>query len=769
MTSPGDTRIHQHPTGAAGPPPDPLTGLPGRERLLERLDSMLREGATPALVILDLDDFTVLADLLGRPSADGLLVAVAERLAGVAGPVDLLARVGGDAFALVAREPGGPEGGARLAGAALATLAPAVSAADRPCHLSACAGWALPGDGDGAVRAPDLLLRAEIALAAARERGPGRVEGYDAGRRDRAASRLRTGEDLHGGLVRHEFRNLYQPVVSLLTGHLVGFESLMRWRHPQRGELSAAAFLAAAERNGLIGAIGRDALAEACRDAAAWQVARPDRPVTLYVNLSPRQVADPDLPGAVSQVLRGAGLEASRLSLEVTETALREDAGAVTASLAALKALGCHIVLDDFGTGHSSLTYLRRVPIDALKIEGAFVADLEAGGEDEAIVEAVLSMARGLGVSVVAEGVETDEQAARLRAMRCTFAQGYRFSRPLEAGAARDLVVSDPVMFEPPAEDEDAGRPRSGSRAEDPVGAEVREALEQRRLVLYGQPVVDLGTGQRVYAEVLSRLRTADGRELAPARFFSAAEQLGLMPALDAWVLERAVALVAAERAAGGDPRLGINLAPRTLAEPARLDRLGERLATAGVPPDRIVLEISEHAIAARLDRAAAFAARAKEIGCLVALDNFGRRFGSLAHLRRLPFDWLKLEGAMVGDWALEPVDRELVRALVGVVRDGMGREVIAQRVEREETAAALRELGVRVAQGHGVARPEPLALPAPARGAAARGVTRPARCPGATSPPGPRPGGPATAAAPSPSGTPRARSARSRGRAPTA
>jgi Amt family ammonium transporter len=286
----------------------------------------------------------------------------------------------------------------------------------------------------------------------AKERGRGRVEVYDDVMRARATDRLRVENDLRRALSEDELRVHYQPIVSLASGRVVGMEALARWQHPERGLLGPAEFIAVAEENGSIVEIGKLVLDTACRQAAAWHAARPDdAPVAISVNLSLRQVAHSDLPLMVQRALHVSGLDPQLLNLEITESVLMDDPEAVMQTLARLRDLGVGLVLDDFGTGYSSLAYVKRFPIGVLKVDRSFISDLGREGHDATIVAAVINMARGLRIEVVAEGVETGEQAALLRALGCELAQGYLYSRPVPASRAAKLLD---VSFAPapPAE-----------------------------------------------------------------------------------------------------------------------------------------------------------------------------------------------------------------------------------------------------------------------------------------------------------------------------
>jgi EAL domain-containing protein (putative c-di-GMP-specific phosphodiesterase class I) len=297
---------------------------------------------------------------------------------------------------------------------------------------------------DGAQDDPEELLRdADAAMYRAKERGRSRVELFDSGMRARAIGRLQTEGDLRRALDRDELRVVYQPIVTLGDGAIRGFEALVRWQHPERGLLAPAQFIPVAEESGMIVALGRVVLEEACRQAVRW--AAEHGPVPIHVNLSARQVADPNLVDSVAHVLRTTGVAPSSLVLELTETSLLERSHSPADTLARLKGLGISLILDDFGTGYSSLSYLQQFPLSGLKIDRSFVAALGAANGDGAIVDAILRMARALDLEVVAEGLETEQHLETLRGLGCRYGQGYLFSRPVNVATASALLESGRV------------------------------------------------------------------------------------------------------------------------------------------------------------------------------------------------------------------------------------------------------------------------------------------------------------------------------------
>jgi diguanylate cyclase (GGDEF)-like protein/PAS domain S-box-containing protein len=417
---------------------DPLTGLPNRALLMERLAT---GRAATALLFVDLDHFKLINDGLGHDAGDRLLVSVAERLGAAVPAGNTVARIGGDEFVVLLEDVESEE-------AALDAVERVVDAFRAPFalgahlrHVTASVGVALAdGAGDGDV----LLGNADVAMYAAKENGRARSELFDDTMRELSLARMAIERDLREALDGDQLYNVYQPIVHSKSGRIVALEALVRWAHPSRGVVSPADFIPVAERTGLIVEVGRRVLSDACEQAAAWQRAGligPD--VALHVNLSPRQVVHPGFVDSVAQILDATGLDAGALSLEITESVLMEDNDGTMATLREVKALGVELVLDDFGTGYSSLAYVKRFPIDMLKIDRAFVGALGDDDEDFAIVTAIISLGSALGVSVVAEGVELAQQAAQLRALGCELAQGFLFAKPLPAAELSGLLRAE--------------------------------------------------------------------------------------------------------------------------------------------------------------------------------------------------------------------------------------------------------------------------------------------------------------------------------------
>ena len=411
---------------------EPLTGLPGRAFFLHKvglaLDRSRRRRSAVAVLFIDLDRFKPVNDALGHAVGDELLVAVTRRLKGSIRPQDTLARLGGDEFAVLCE----------VSDEAAATVVAERIHADlgRPfrlgsTELAASASIGIATTVAGRL-APDILIgNADAAMYRAKAERRTRILVFDDAMGEEDAGRLATEALLRLALEHEELRVFYQPIVSLRDGRAVGAEALLRWEHPERGLLAPAEFILIAEQTGLIVPIGAWVLAHACRDAARWGKlgGRGPRPY-VSVNLSARQLAEPDLVETVAGLLRGTGLHPSQLGLEITETALMDDVDSSLKMLSALKSLGVRLLLDDFGTGYSSLRYLRDFPFDVVKIDRSFVATLDDAGDDSAILAAVAQMASALGMVVIAEGVETKQQLTRLVALEYDLVQGYYFARP---------------------------------------------------------------------------------------------------------------------------------------------------------------------------------------------------------------------------------------------------------------------------------------------------------------------------------------------------
>ncbi|HTZ70471.1 MAG TPA: EAL domain-containing protein [Acetobacteraceae bacterium] len=408
---------------------DPLTGLANRFRLRDRLTAARaqpRHRAKLALMCLNLDWFKTINDTVGYRGGDRLLIDVAARLGAAAGEGDTVARLGGDEFIVLCPNLERPEEAMALAEGMLRALVPPFMVEGRSLAITATIGIALT---QTELADSEILYRqANLALQQAKREARGSCVLFEPGMDTRMRSRRELEQDLRQALTNRELHLHYQPVFDSETLAVVGYEALLRWRHPKRGNVSPAEFIPLAEQCGLISAIGRWVLETACAEAASWTL-----PLTIAVNLSPAQFQNQDLARQVRQIVTSTGLATHRLELEVTEGLLVEDTERAQTVLGQLKSLGIRLALDDFGTGYSSLSYLRRFPFDRLKIDRAFVAELGLDADADAIVGCIMAMARSLRLEVTAEGVETEQQLALLRGMRCGNVQGYLLGRPAAA------------------------------------------------------------------------------------------------------------------------------------------------------------------------------------------------------------------------------------------------------------------------------------------------------------------------------------------------
>jgi diguanylate cyclase (GGDEF)-like protein/PAS domain S-box-containing protein len=416
---------------------DPLTGLPNRLLFVERLERELARAAINheriAVLFLDLDRFKVVNDSLGHSAGDRLLVAVADRLSAAMGPTDIVARFGGDEFTVICQNVPSEETAELVAERLITAVSKPVALVEGEVFVTASVGIALSGGDDDT--SETLLRNADAAMYRAKELGRQRAQLFDARAHHHAVDSLRTGNALHRAIERGEMRVHYQPVVSLDDGMLSGFEALIRWEHPERGLVPPGEFIPLAEETGLIVPLGAWVLAEACRQLREWHAASTTgRLLTMSVNLSPRQLAEPGLPSEVDAILHDSGVRADSVWLEITESTLMRDAESAVSALGALRALGLHLAVDDFGSGYSSLAYLERLPVEALKIDRAFVEGIGQRADSSAIATAIVSLARALRLRTVAEGIETTDQLRELRTVACELGQGYLFGAPQPAG-----------------------------------------------------------------------------------------------------------------------------------------------------------------------------------------------------------------------------------------------------------------------------------------------------------------------------------------------
>ncbi len=426
---------------------DPATALPNRTFFVDAvevgLERCTRSGTRVAVLLADIDRFKLVNDSLGHAAGDEMLCSVAERLRIAAGPTALLARFGSDEFCLLLEDVADDAAPMRLAERIVDQLAAPISIGDDSIFVTVSTGIAVSPEG-GRTSPEAMLQDADAALHRAKERGRARSELFVEDLRHHAVNQLRTATDLHRALEGEEFRVVYQPEVDLRTGHITAVEALVRWHHPERGLVPPAEFIPLAEQTGLITGIGNWVLQRALEQAAQWSTARWNRTgLLVWVNLSARQLGDADLVDQVASSLREHSVAPRQLGLEITETALLDDAEVAVAALTALHQLGVRLAVDDFGTGYSSLSYLKRLPVDAVKIDRSFIDGLAHGGDDSAIVAAVTGMARALRLTTIAEGVEEVGQLQAARRLGCDLAQGYLFSSPQPPSHVTSLLESD--------------------------------------------------------------------------------------------------------------------------------------------------------------------------------------------------------------------------------------------------------------------------------------------------------------------------------------
>lgn len=448
---------------------DPLTGLPNRALFVDRLEQALGRLAPDravAVAFLDLDRFKLVNDGLGHAAGDELLRVVGERLQHAAGSSTTVARFGGDELTVLWDDLVDGHQALDATRAILDALRHPFELGGTPVFVSASAGVAVVDGRAGRQAAPAtaaaaMLRDADTAMYLAKERGPGRVELFDHRSHAVALQSLHVMNELHGALAEGQLRLHYQPIVDLRSMTAVAVEALVRWQHPRRGLLPPGTFIGAAEESGLIVPLGSWVLREACRQAAVWNalasVRAAGRPLQVHVNLAPRQLVSPGFVDTVSEALADSGLAPDALCLEITESTLMHDERASASALQAVRALGIHISLDDFGTGYSSLSYLQRFPIDSLKVDRSFVEGLGDEDNDPVIVSAVLALAHSLGISTVAEGVETRRALDVLVRLGCDRVQGYLISHPVPAEVLEPRLARSDSTWLP------AGRPSPAS------------------------------------------------------------------------------------------------------------------------------------------------------------------------------------------------------------------------------------------------------------------------------------------------------------------
>jgi diguanylate cyclase (GGDEF)-like protein len=416
---------------------DALTGLPNRVLFGEHLEHIATRSLSRAVMILDLDGFETINDSLGHPAGDALLVELAGRLARSVRPIDMVARFGGDAFTILVVDLS-DEDAADAVRRIMRVFDEPVKIDDRQVSVRASLGIAT--DRDGSQSSSDLLRDADTAMHEAKRRGRGRFEVFNPEMHAGLLERLALECDLRTVTFGSELTLHYQPVVDLHDGRIAGFEALLRWFHPERGQIPPATFIPIAEETGLIVAIGNAVTEAACFQGQLWRETLPDASaLTMSVNVSARQLADLEFVDVVARALQRSGLDPACLTLEITETMIMSDEDSAAACLQGLKKLGVRISVDDFGTGYSSLRHLRRFPVDELKIDQSFVASMGTDG-DSGVAVAAIRLARDLHLQIVAEGIERDDQIVELRRAGCALGQGFYLSEPLDAASAGQLL-----------------------------------------------------------------------------------------------------------------------------------------------------------------------------------------------------------------------------------------------------------------------------------------------------------------------------------------
>ncbi len=423
---------------------DVLTGLPNRALFMDLLARSIgrakrRDNYQFAVLFLDLDRFKIVNDSLGHMIGDELLKTISQRLYTCLRPGDTVARLGGDEFTILLDDVNDVNDATRVAERIQQELTRPFSLSGQEVFTSASLGIALSATGYD--RPEDVLRDADLAMYRAKTLGKARHEVFDKAMHARAVALLQLETDLRRALERNEFRVFYQPTVLLDNGEITGVEALIRWQHPDRGLVLPMDFIPNAEETGLIVPIGRWVLREACFQMRRWQL-QLGRKLSISVNLSPKQFAAPDLIEQVGRIIEETGIDPRLLILEITEGVLIENPESATRMLKQLKSLNVQLHIDDFGTGYSSLSYLQRFPIDTLKIDRSFVSGISSNGENQEIVRAIITLAHGLGMDVIAEGVENNEQLEFLRSLQCESGQGFFFSEPIAAPQALELIQS---------------------------------------------------------------------------------------------------------------------------------------------------------------------------------------------------------------------------------------------------------------------------------------------------------------------------------------
>jgi diguanylate cyclase (GGDEF)-like protein len=422
---------------------DQLTGLPNRAYMLDKIveaEQLRVQGTPSAVLFLDVDNLKAVNDNLGHEGGDTLIKLLSERMVGCVRDTDTVARLSGDEFAILLIGPGSEHQAERVAHRLINSLRAPTKIGEHLVRTGFSIGLATSAT--CAASGISMLRAADLAMYAAKSSGKGRLEVFQPSHHTAHVERDAVRGELSGALDAGQLELHYQPIVDVCSQQIVGFEALLRWRHPERGLISPLEFIPLAEETGLIVPIGRWVLQEATRQAASWQNRSPLGRLRMSVNVSVRQFQHPDLVGDVAEALQRSGLDASLLTVEITESLFAQDTDETSRKIALLKDLGVRLALDDFGTGYSSLSYLRRFPIDTLKIDKSFIDGVTTSAEGHAVVAAITQLGQTLHLEVVAEGLETAEQVAALAALECPLGQGYHFSKPLVAGDAIKLLMT---------------------------------------------------------------------------------------------------------------------------------------------------------------------------------------------------------------------------------------------------------------------------------------------------------------------------------------
>jgi diguanylate cyclase (GGDEF)-like protein/PAS domain S-box-containing protein len=473
---------------------DSLTGLANRALFMDHLRmtierSKSRHSNSYAILFLDFDRFKVINDSLGHTEGDNLLKFIAQRLKMATRTGDLAARLGGDEFVVLLSELAEDGDAVQVAERIQDSLKNPFDLNGHEIFISASIGIALSASGHKC--AEDMVRDADIAMYRAKARGKARYEIFDQAMHQHALKQLRLETEMRRALDREEFLLHYQPVINLETGRLIGFEALVRWRHPERGMVPPFEFIGAAEDNGLILPLGAWILEESCRQLREWQDANPAAEnLSVSVNLSSKQFSQPDLAEQVAEVLKKTELDPHRLKLEITESHIMDNSEMAIATMNRLRSLGIELSLDDFGTGYSSLSYLHRLPASFLKVDRSFVNLMTENSENSEIVHTIIKLAQNLKMRVVAEGIETADQLANLRQLNCEYGQGYFFSEPLEAKKAEIFINENAGNS---SESQTLEHIKLGENIEHYVTARVRKNSETFSVALSISPIKDSG------------------------------------------------------------------------------------------------------------------------------------------------------------------------------------------------------------------------------------------------------------------------------------